>query len=171
MIQINQEVCAGCGECIDVCTVGAIQLVDYQAAIDHMLCTQCEACVDACPNGAITAHSTPVQSAALTKLPAAASPSIPTREQVLSPEALPPVRGLVPLAGAALAFLGREAAPHLVDVVVTALERRLTQTTTTTVSPLSTASRDFTTHNRGQRRQIRQRKGCAGDGNQRGRRR
>jgi len=52
-IKVNQELCAGCGVCVDACSVEAIQMVDYRAKIDDALCTQCGVCMDACPNGAI----------------------------------------------------------------------------------------------------------------------
>jgi ferredoxin len=33
-MQVNQELCAGCGTCMDECPEGAIQLVDQKAVID-----------------------------------------------------------------------------------------------------------------------------------------
>jgi len=46
---------------------------------------------------------------------------IPAPNPTVLPETAAPVRVLVPLAGAALAFLGHEVAPRLVDVLVNAL--------------------------------------------------
>ena len=145
VIQVNRELCTGCGVCLDACSVGAIQLTDQRAVIDAALCTQCEACADACPNGVIIALSIPARSAAIVALPAVESH-------------LTPARSLAPLAGAALAFLGREVAPRLADVLIAALERRLARPATTIIAPVSTYSRILTAQGRGKRRQARYRK-------------
>lgn len=170
VIQVNQELCTGCGVCIDACSVGAIQLVDQRAVIDDALCTACEACIEACPNEAITTRSILEPDVSIITLPATEARPIPVREKVAQPETVVPARGLVPLAGAALAFLGREAAPRLVDVLVNALERRLARSTTTTVTPVSTSTRIRTTGGRGERRQARIRGGRTNYRNHRGRR-
>ncbi len=164
VIQVNQELCAGRGVCVEACSVGAIQLVDQWAVIDDALCTQCEACADACPNGAIAALSIPARSTSIVALPAAESQIIPARGQATLLETAAPARSLAPLAGAALAFLGREIAPRLADVLIAALERRLARPTTTSIAPVSTSSRSLTAQGRGERRQARHRGGRAGNG-------
>jgi len=45
--------CSGCGVCVEVCSAGAIALVDGKARVDEEACTGCGACVDACPENAI----------------------------------------------------------------------------------------------------------------------
>jgi Pyruvate/2-oxoacid:ferredoxin oxidoreductase delta subunit len=170
VIQINQELCAGCGVCVDECLVGAIHLVDQRAVIDDALCTHCEACADVCPNEAITALSIPAYSMPIAALPAAESRIVPGQSQVALQETTSSDRGIVPLVGAALAFLGREAAPRLVDVLVTVLERRLARLTTTTVDPVSTFSQIHIARDRGERRQACYRSRRSGYRNHNGRR-
>jgi ferredoxin len=164
-IQVNQELCDGCGVCVEACPVGAIQLVDQRAVIDDALCTQCEACIDACPDGALTALSVPANSTPLVALPAAESSMIPAPIQTALSETEAPAHGLALLAGAALTFLGREVAPRLVDVLITALERRLARPTTTAIARVSTPSRSLAVKGRGERRQARFRGGCTGNRN------
>jgi predicted Fe-Mo cluster-binding NifX family protein/ferredoxin len=50
---VVSESCTGCGICVNVCPVGAIE-VKEKAAIHEDLCTGCAACVNLCPNMAIT---------------------------------------------------------------------------------------------------------------------
>jgi electron transfer flavoprotein alpha subunit len=53
MVTVDLEKCIGCGECEDVCTFGAISVVDEKAVVDQDTCTLCGACEEACPEGAI----------------------------------------------------------------------------------------------------------------------
>jgi len=170
VIQINQELCSGCGTCVEACSGGAIQIMDQQAVISEALCTQCEACIDACPNGAITHLSIPARSVSILVLPAAESRMVPARELAALPETTLPAQGLIPLAGAALTFLGREIVPRLADVLITALDRKLAQPKTTVISPLSTSPKVLTSQSRGKQRQVRYRGGRASTGNHKERR-
>ena len=49
---VDSEKCTGCGTCVDVCPVNAIQ-VNEQAVVNAETCTGCAACVLECPNEAI----------------------------------------------------------------------------------------------------------------------
>ena len=169
-IQVNQEFCAGCGMCLEACSVGAIQLINHQAVIDDVLCKECEACIEACPNGAITAIYEPAQRVPIAARPVAETQIIPAPNPTVLPETAAPVRGLAPLAGAALAFLGHEVAPRLVDVLVNAFERRLTQPTATVITPSNPSASVLTTQSRGKQRQARYHGGRSGMRNQKGRR-
>jgi len=49
MIQVDQELCVGCGLCISNCPAGAISLSFNKAYIDYRKCTGCEICISTCP--------------------------------------------------------------------------------------------------------------------------
>ena len=53
MIQVNKDLCLGCGLCADSCPRGAISLLSGQAEIDQKRCNSCRVCLEACPRGAI----------------------------------------------------------------------------------------------------------------------
>ncbi|HEY8391072.1 MAG TPA: 4Fe-4S dicluster domain-containing protein, partial [Clostridia bacterium] len=55
IIQINEELCNGCGLCVQACHEGAIGIVDGKAKLlrdDY--CDGLGNCLPACPTGAIT---------------------------------------------------------------------------------------------------------------------
>lgn len=49
---VQEDKCTGCGICVDICPVNAINL-NNKAVVNTGLCTACAACVPECPNGAI----------------------------------------------------------------------------------------------------------------------
>ncbi|MFX1317143.1 MAG: 4Fe-4S binding protein [Promethearchaeota archaeon] len=51
--EINPELCAGCGTCIERCQTNAIKLIDNLAKVILKRCIGCGACVPTCPEGAI----------------------------------------------------------------------------------------------------------------------
>ena len=52
---IDEEVCTGCGICVDACPEGALELVGDKAKLAYPdKCTGCGTCEEQCPNGAIT---------------------------------------------------------------------------------------------------------------------
>ncbi|MHA1932350.1 MAG: indolepyruvate ferredoxin oxidoreductase subunit alpha [Promethearchaeota archaeon] len=54
-MDINSDVCNGCGQCIFICPVQAIQMIDKKAVVDEEKCVECSVCYrDAnCPVNAI----------------------------------------------------------------------------------------------------------------------
>jgi len=55
VVNINEELCDGCGQCIPGCHEGALQIIDGKARlISDLLCDGLGACIGYCPQGAIT---------------------------------------------------------------------------------------------------------------------
>ena len=125
MIYVDVEKCVGCGVCEDVCLLEAVQASNGVARIDQDRCNECEACVEACPNEAILVVIEPAQERAVSLR------EQPTPEVVL---AEPRRSKVMPVVGAALAFLGREVTPRLATYLLDAVDRRLSQQQPATVS-------------------------------------
>lgn len=54
LIEINEELCTGCGECIPGCPEGALQIIDGKARlVSDLFCDGLGACLGTCPVGAI----------------------------------------------------------------------------------------------------------------------
>jgi len=53
MLLIDKEACIGCGVCEEICTFGAIAVVDGVAEVNEK-CTLCGSCVDSCEAGALS---------------------------------------------------------------------------------------------------------------------
>ena len=53
MVYVDENLCTGCGVCIDSCNREAITMRGDTAFIDENLCTSCGRCVDACLTSAI----------------------------------------------------------------------------------------------------------------------
>lgn len=53
MYRVDESKCTGCGSCVEVCPVGAIELVDGKAHTRQEDCIECGACQAECENEAI----------------------------------------------------------------------------------------------------------------------
>ena len=51
--EVNEELCSGCGFCLNACPYSAIELVDGKAEINAVMCKGCGCCASTCPSGAI----------------------------------------------------------------------------------------------------------------------
>lgn len=55
IINIDEDKCTGCGECVPGCPEGALQIIDGKARlISDLFCDGLGACLGTCPEGAIT---------------------------------------------------------------------------------------------------------------------
>ncbi|MDH4123238.1 MAG: 4Fe-4S binding protein [Thermoplasmata archaeon] len=53
-IEIDEDKCTGCGECVNICPAEVFELVDEKATAPKADdCTECCACVEACPEKVI----------------------------------------------------------------------------------------------------------------------
>jgi uncharacterized Fe-S center protein len=50
---VNEEMCVGCGVCVDECCAGAISMKEDVAAIDDDKCIRCGVCHDVCAEDAV----------------------------------------------------------------------------------------------------------------------
>lgn len=54
IIQIDENLCTGCGNCIPKCHGGVLKLVDGKAkAVGEIFCDGLGKCIGKCPNGAL----------------------------------------------------------------------------------------------------------------------
>ncbi len=117
-VQINKELCKGCGICIPVCPTGAISLVDGVAEVNHSLCTRCQACLNACPTGAISISELPVRQES------SAVQVVPEQATIINESVLqPPARRL----SFVLSSIGSVLLPRLATIFMDALERHYLQ--------------------------------------------
>ena len=55
IIEIDEELCNGCGQCVTGCTEGALQIIDGKArVVADTFCDGLGACIGECPTGALS---------------------------------------------------------------------------------------------------------------------
>ena len=52
-VKIDNEKCTGCGVCVDVCPVNALEIKDGKAVVSDD-CIDCGVCINECPTEAIS---------------------------------------------------------------------------------------------------------------------
>jgi heterodisulfide reductase subunit A-like polyferredoxin len=53
-VEIDQDLCVGCEDCLDVCIYDGIKMIDEKAHVDQESCLGCGRCERACQNDAIS---------------------------------------------------------------------------------------------------------------------
>lgn len=62
IIEVNEELCNGCGECVTECSEGALQIIDGKARlVKEQFCDGFGDCIGACPTGAMTIETKEVE--------------------------------------------------------------------------------------------------------------
>jgi len=51
---VNEELCQGCGQCVDFCQFGALSLLNGTSGVTYEICMGCGVCVAKCDHGALT---------------------------------------------------------------------------------------------------------------------
>lgn len=150
-MQVNPERCNGCGDCVPVCPSNAIHLEGGRAVIDETLCAGCHICADTCTRSAILAvesRSPVVQAAALPVQRVEVLPAQLTRTNEK------------PTVQTALVLAASEILPRLIETLLNAWDRKLSQARTidvhTSASPaLVPAPRRSSAGGRAYRRRAR----------------
>ena len=66
MPEINEELCVGCGKCLEICGFNAIDMVG-EKAVGNEECIWCGMCVGHCPVGVISVKYIPEKQNAVEK--------------------------------------------------------------------------------------------------------
>ena len=50
---VDRDACTGCGNCVEICPVEAIEIQDEKAVVNNDECVDCGSCESECPVEAI----------------------------------------------------------------------------------------------------------------------
>jgi len=112
---INQELCNGCGACLNMCPQDAIYFENDATFIDENKCVSCLACVKVCPTGALEID--------FRKKPIVITNPYMTRESFSTPEY--PVRPNESMSGKVLTFVSQQILPQVMNSITNYLDRKL----------------------------------------------
>jgi len=66
---VDQELCSGCGTCVDLCPTEAIEINGGVASIDDYLCILCSLCQVNCPQNAMLYDGKPYEPSVFPQAP------------------------------------------------------------------------------------------------------
>lgn len=55
-VEVDKDICVGCGECLEICAFKGMEMIDGKAEVNQKRCLGCGRCESMCPNGAISIH-------------------------------------------------------------------------------------------------------------------
>jgi ferredoxin len=129
VIYVNDTVCSGCGECIDICPTGALTFQNSRAFIDQERCQGCDVCLDVCPEGAILYGENLPAAQEVIRIPEVPAQVEPSEQLGLRDIALPAINSL-------LLWTGRELVPRLADMALGYLDQRIKRSQSATPQKL-----------------------------------
>ena len=53
-VEVDQDACIGCGDCLEVCVFKGMEMIDEKARVNQKRCLGCGRCESTCPNEAIS---------------------------------------------------------------------------------------------------------------------
>ena len=62
---VDEEVCVGCGDCVERCQFGALSVPDAVSLVNPVRCVGCGLCASACPTGALRLERRPADEVAV----------------------------------------------------------------------------------------------------------
>jgi heterodisulfide reductase subunit A-like polyferredoxin len=54
LARVNEETCTVCGDCVDLCSLEAMELSGHTVSINKEFCMGCGVCVSTCPTGSLS---------------------------------------------------------------------------------------------------------------------
>ena len=55
-VEVDKEICVGCGECLEICAFKGMEMIDDKAEVNQNRRLGCGKCEMTCPNGAISIY-------------------------------------------------------------------------------------------------------------------
>ena len=54
LARVDEETCIGCGDCVEICSLEAMELSRNTVSINEDFCVGCGACVSTCPTESLS---------------------------------------------------------------------------------------------------------------------
>jgi len=55
-VEVDPDICVGCGECLEICAFKGMEMINGKAVVNQNRCLGCGRCESTCPNGAISIY-------------------------------------------------------------------------------------------------------------------